>query len=115
MPKLDAATYRACGEYHDLRYSHWSDVDRENRRAATVRQLKKLSPERQAKYRADVALFMEKNGHLLVQIEQARKQIEDNARTNALLQVPEQRRDALLVKHGGNVNAVLREICGRHH
>lgn len=115
MPRLDKETFDACRQYHDLRYSHWPDDAREARRAATVRQLKKLSPERQQKYRDDVALFMEKNGHLLTQIEEARKHIEANARTEALLQMPEARRDELLRKHGGNVNAVLDEVCGRYH
>lgn len=115
MPKLDAATYRACREYHDLRYSHWPEHAREARRAATVRQLKTLPPERHTLYREQVAEFMEKNGHLLTQIEEARQQIQHNQRTEALLQMPEQRRDELLRKHGGNVNAVLDEVCGRYH
>ena len=115
MPKLDADTYRACREYHELRYSHWPEAERESRRAATVRQLKTLPPERQALYREQVAEFMEKNGHLLTQIEEARKQIEANQRTEALLQMPQERRDDLLRKHGGNVNAVLAEVCGRYH
>jgi len=115
MPRLDKETFDACRQYHDLRYSHWPDDAREARRAACVRQLKNLPPERQQLYREQVAEFMEKNGHLLTQIEEARKTIQHNQRTEALLQMPDARRDELLRKHGGNVNAVLDEVCGRYH
>ena len=115
MPRLDAETFKACRDYHDLRYSHWPDEAREARRAACVRQLKALPPERHKLYREQVAEFMEKNGPLLTQIEEARKHIQADQRTEALLQMPEERRDALLRKHGGNVNAVMDEVCGRYH
>lgn len=114
MPRLDADTFRAVRDYHGLRYSHWPAPAREDRERATVRQLKTLSPERQALYREQVAEFMAKNQHLLDQIEEARKQIQANQRTEALLQMPEERRDALLRKYGGNVNAVLDAVHGRH-
>lgn len=115
MPRLDPETYKACREYHDLRYSHWPDEAREARRAACVRQLKALPPARHKLYRDQVAEFMAKNAHLLDEIEEARKQIQHNAETEALLQMPEERRDALLRKHGGNVNAVLDEVRGRYN
>jgi len=61
-----------------------------------------------------VAEFFSLNAKILMDAENVKQQLE-NKQVMSLLEVPAAVRNALLKKHGGNVNAVMDEVRVHRH
>lgn len=75
MPKLSPQCERDVDRYVELRFSHWSSIDREKRKKATKMALSKLDQDGQEDYSRNVDELFDKNSDFLESCERSKQRL----------------------------------------
>jgi hypothetical protein len=110
LPKLSKQLVTDVSRYVNLRFDHLAGDERKQRIRDTIQALKATNKTTQAEYSRNVENFFEINAGILVESFSNAKRELDNAEVTALLNIDKDRMKELVMKHGGNINAVLGEL-----
>jgi len=113
MPKLSSQCLNDIKRYIHLRYDHKGEEWIQSRIKRVIRALKKESKDVQDDYSVNVSTFFEINRKVLEDAERAKTELIDPVITK-MLDMDKDEIVKLVVKHGGNVNAVVEGLRGNN-